>query len=108
MHVLAVRRELYERHPWLGPSLFAAFVAAKNILLRDLRDIDVSRHSFAWAALYAESELDVLGDDAWHYGLAPNRHVLETFARYCFSQGLTEQLIDVDNIFPANVTQLSG
>lgn len=108
MHVIVIRRDLYERHPWLGPSLFAAFATAKNLLLRDLRDIDVSRTSFAWAALYAESELNVLGHDAWPYGLAPNRHVLETFARYCFTQGLTARLIDVEEIFPANVRELSG
>lgn len=108
MHVIAVRRDRYDRHPWLGPSLFGAFVEAKRDTLRELRDIDVSRHSLAWAQFYAQSESAVLGSDPWPYGLPPNRHALETFARYCYSQGLTQRPISIDDIFPENVQALSG
>lgn len=106
MHVLMVRREIYENHPWIGPSLFEAFTAAKNLTLSDLYEVDVSRYSMAWSVDYAESELNLLGSDPWAYGLAANHHALSTLARYCYAQGLTSELVDAGEIFPENTRML--
>jgi 4,5-dihydroxyphthalate decarboxylase len=56
MHVIVVRRELYDAHPWIGPSLFSAFVDAKRKGLADAYEIDVSRYSLAWWVAYLEDE----------------------------------------------------
>ena len=40
-----------------------------------------------------------MGDDHSSYGVAGNRHGLETRARYAFVQGLTPRLLSVDEMF---------
>ena len=40
-----------------------------------------------------------MGDDFWSYGIASNRKVLSTMARYSYEQGLAVRLLDVDEMF---------
>lgn len=108
MHVIAVRRELYEAQSWIGPRLFDAFVRAKHMGLKDAHEIDVSRHSLAWWVACLEEERAVLGNDPWTYGVIPNRHTIETFAGYCHRQGLLARLPEIDEIFPANLLDTTG
>lgn len=108
MHVIAVRRELYEAHPWIGPSLFEAFVQAKRVGLSDAYEIDVSRHSLGWWVTYLEEERAVLGNDPWTYGVIPNRHTIKTFIDYCHRQGLLERRLAINDVFPANLLDTAG
>ena len=43
MHVLGVRRELAEQHPWLPMALYKAFTAAKDIALAQLADTSAAK-----------------------------------------------------------------
>jgi 4,5-dihydroxyphthalate decarboxylase len=108
MHVIVVRRELYEAEPWIGPSLFSSFVAAKRLGLANAYEIDVSRHSLAWWVSYLEEERRLLGDDPWTYGVEPNRHTVETFVGYCHSQGLISRRLAIEEIFPDNLLEMTG
>lgn len=108
MHVIVVRRELYEAEPWIGPSLFRAFKEAKQVGLSDAYEIDVSRYSLSWWVTYLEEERSVLGDDPWTYGVVPNRHTIETFLHYCHRQGLLERRLQIEEIFPANLLDTAG
>jgi 4,5-dihydroxyphthalate decarboxylase len=40
-----------------------------------------------------------MGEDWWSYGLAANRHVLETFLRYHHEQGLSSRLLRPEELF---------
>jgi 4,5-dihydroxyphthalate decarboxylase len=40
-----------------------------------------------------------MGADYWPYGIEPNRHTLETMARYSFEQGLAVRNLKVDEMF---------
>jgi len=41
-----------------------------------------------------------MGTDYWSYGLAENRHVLETAAQHAWEQGLLEKKIEgIDELF---------
>jgi len=40
-----------------------------------------------WSVAAYERAKAVMGPDYWSYGVAGNRHVLETLARYSFEQG---------------------
>jgi 4,5-dihydroxyphthalate decarboxylase len=108
MHVIVVRRELYEAEPWIGPSLFRAFKEAKQVGMSDAYEIDVSRYSLSWWVTYLEEERSVLGDDPWTYGVVPNRHTIDTFVRYCYEQGLLQRRLQVEEIFPANLLDTAG
>ena len=52
-------------------------------------------------ALFAEIEelRRDMGDDWWPYGFAPNRHVLDTFLRYHFEQGLSKRRLQPEELF---------
>jgi 4,5-dihydroxyphthalate decarboxylase len=40
-----------------------------------------------------------MGKDYWSYGVAENRHGLDTLARYAFEQGLTGRVLVVEDLF---------
>ncbi|TYB70290.1 ABC transporter substrate-binding protein [Nonomuraea sp. PA05] len=88
MHVVVVRRELYERHPWIARSLYKAFDESLRLALEDLLHRNALKVMLPWLHDHVRETLDVLGDGYWAYGLEPNRHVLDRFAAYSHEQGL--------------------
>jgi 4,5-dihydroxyphthalate decarboxylase len=108
MHAIVVRRTLYEAHPWIGPRLFDAFVAAKRVGLDEAYEIDISRHSLAWWIVHVEEERSIFGNDPWTYGVVPNRHTIETFVAYCRRQGLLRRELALDEIFPGSMLESEG
>jgi 4,5-dihydroxyphthalate decarboxylase len=99
MHTLVIREELYRAKPWIGVSLYKALVASKELALRDMRFSGAMRYMVPW--LYDDiDEIDELfGGDPMPYGLEPNRHALETFARYLHAQGLVDHPVGIDELF---------
>ena len=79
MHVVGVRRELIEQHPWLASSVYKAFLFAKNHALHELEEVGALKTSLPW--LYAEYENSVatFGKDFWSYGIAGNEKALNAF-----------------------------
>jgi 4,5-dihydroxyphthalate decarboxylase len=108
MHVVVVHREIYEADPWIGPSLFAAFVKAKRIGLEQAYEIDIARYSIAWGTLYLEEERSLLGEDPWPHGVIPNERTIETFVDLCFRQSLLTRRPSFDEIFPSNLLDTTG
>lgn len=106
MHILVVNQSLYEENPWVGPSLFRAFVRSKQICSQDINDTELARYSLAWWIDYLEDERRILGNDPWMYGVEANSKALETFIGYCHRQGLIERALSLREIFPTNVLQL--
>lgn len=88
MHVVVVRRTLYERHPWIARSLTKAFDAALEVAYTDLAQRNALKVMLPWLARHLDETVAVLGPRYWDYGLEANRHVLETFSRYSHEQGL--------------------
>jgi len=103
MHVLVIRGEVYERHPWVALSLFKAFREAKDRAIGTMLKI-TNTHASTLPWLFAEvEELKALfGTDWWPYGIEPNRHMLETLIRYMGEQGLTDRPLKVEELFAPN------
>jgi 4,5-dihydroxyphthalate decarboxylase len=99
MHVVVIRRELYERHQWVAASLFKAFSEAKEIAYADLRSTAALKTMLPWANADGERTRALMGDDYWSYGFAPNEHVLDVFTRYSFEQGLSPVKRDPRSLF---------
>ena len=108
MHVVVVRREVYEADPWIGPSLFDAFVDAKRLALKQAYEIDIARYSIAWATLCLEEERSLLGTDPWPHGVIPNEHTITTFVDLCLRQGLLTRRLKTEEIFPSNLLDTTG
>ena len=68
MHVLAMRREVYDRFPWVAMNLLEAFEEAKERAVTRALEITASRLPIPWIADIAAQSVKLFGDtDAlWH------------------------------------------
>jgi 4,5-dihydroxyphthalate decarboxylase len=103
MHVVAIRRELIERHPWAAMNLFKAFEEAKNRSLERALDPTASRFPIPWAHVYAQQAQSRFGRDYWPYGIEDNRPTLDAFLKYAHEQGVCHKQLTVEELFPKQV-----
>jgi 4,5-dihydroxyphthalate decarboxylase len=99
MHLLGVRKELVDRHPWLPSSIAKAFSIAKDQAVARLEDTAASKVTLPFMEEYTKRSRETLGGDIWPYGATPNLPTLETFLRYHHEQGLSPRLVTVDELF---------
>jgi 4,5-dihydroxyphthalate decarboxylase len=99
MHLLGVRRELAERHPWVCGAALKAFERAKIAALTKLADTSATKVTLPFVEEQLAAARQLMGMDFWSYGVAGNRHVLETFARHHHAQGLSSRLVSVEEMF---------
>lgn len=105
MHVVAVRRDVYESHPWVAQSLYKAFVLAKAEVFDRLYDSSALRFMLPWLNQHLEDARQLLGDDYWSYGLDRNHDTLATFLRYHHEQGLSRRLVRPEELFAPEATE---
>jgi 4,5-dihydroxyphthalate decarboxylase len=99
MHVLVMRRPVYEANPWLAQSLAKAFGRAKDLAYQELARTVALAVTLPWVREEYEASVALLGEDFWSYGLDPNRHVIETFIRYAHEQGMLPRRPEPDELF---------
>ncbi len=100
MHVVVVKREIYESHRWVAQALFKAFVMAKELAVRRLTTSPPLHATLPWLSEHLEATRRVMGNDYWSYGLEENRHVLEAAAQYAWEQKLLAKPIErVEELF---------
>lgn len=99
MHLIAIRREVYEQNRWIAMSLYKAFVEAQRICYRELYETAALRNMLPWMIAEIEWLKREMGDDWWPYGYAANRHCLDTFLRYHHEQGLSKRRIQPEELF---------
>ena len=103
MHVVAMRREVYERDRWLAMSLFKAFDQARRRSLERAADMAVSHFPLPWVPDTLRLARELFGDDPWSYGVDANRVTLDAFLRYAFEQGVCRRQMTADSLFPAEL-----
>jgi 4,5-dihydroxyphthalate decarboxylase len=99
MHLVALRRDSYEKHPFIATSLYQAMNKAKDIALAKMRDLGTLRYMLPGMAAELDEIDEVFDGDPWPYGIAPNRPTLEALVRYMAEQGLIKAPISVDDLF---------
>ena len=97
MHVVAMKSEVAEQHPWAPVSLLDGFEQAKRQWAHYMDDPNWSR--LTWGLHYLEEERRVLGPDPWPSGVSANRANLERFIRYEVEQGLIPGPLAVEDLF---------
>ena len=99
MHLVAMRRQVHEQHPWAAASLYNAFMAAKQHAY-DMLSIEVApRYMLPWLQADAEEMYEVFGRDPWPYGVEANRPTLEALVLYMVEQHYIEQAIPLAELF---------
>ena len=105
MHVVVLRREVYERSPWVARSLFDGFLAAQRQAYDDLAQTGSLRVMLPWTASHLARTVELMGSDFWAYGKDANRHVFETYLRYASEQGLNPARVTPDDLFVPETTR---
>jgi 4,5-dihydroxyphthalate decarboxylase len=104
MHVLGIRRTLAEQHPFLVGAVMKAFEASKRIALERLTDTSATKVTLPFVEETLRRTRQLMGDDFFSYGLAPNRDVFEYFLRHHHAQGLSSRLLTPEELFhPASL-----
>ena len=102
MHPVGIRRDIYEKHPWLAFNLYKAFVEAKRISQAELFETAALKIGLPWVVSSALSTQDVMGPDIFPYGVEASRPTLEAAIRYSMQQHMAVRQIEVQELFPAS------
>jgi len=99
MHLIAIRRELHERHRWLATSLYDAFVESKRRARARMRYAGSLAVMLPWLQSEIEEIDEIFGGDAWPYGVDPNRSTLEALVQYMVEQYFIPKPIPIEDLF---------
>ena len=100
MHLVAIRRELYQRNPWIAASLYDAFRRSKDIALERMRYLGALRYMMpGLPADLDEIAQTFVGGDPWPYGIEANRPTLEALISYMVEQSFIARPIPIDELF---------
>ncbi len=98
MHVVGIKQEVVERHPWVPINLYKAFVQSKALAMQRManpRIVPLAWYREAW-----EEQEAILGKDPWQYGLTErNRKNFERLVSHSFEQGLIKRRLPLDELF---------
>ncbi len=99
MHLVVIRNDIYERHPFVATSLYNAFCAAKDWAREKMRFSGTLRYMLPWLPDDIEEIDELFGGDCWPYGVEPNRPTLEALVNYMAEQGLIAEPIPIEKLF---------
>jgi len=99
MHLVAMRRDVYEKHPFIATSLFKAMNEAKDLALAKMRKVGALRYMLPGMIAELDEIAATFGGDPWPYGVEANRPTLEALVRYMVEQSLIKAPIPVDQLF---------
>lgn len=99
MHLIAIKRSVYEANPFIATSLFKAFDTAKAIALEKMRGAGALRYMLPWLPDDMDEIDGVFGGDCWPYGIEPNRPTLEAMVRFMADQGLIAKALPIEDLF---------
>jgi 4,5-dihydroxyphthalate decarboxylase len=99
MHTVVIRRDIYERDPWVAGNLYKALCDAKEHCYRLLQEAGAPKASFAWLQPMIEEEQAIIGRDWYPYGIAPNKSSIEALLQYTHEQGLSARRLTIEELF---------
>ena len=103
MHVVAIRQDVLDAHPWVAGNLLSAFEEAKRRSTARLMDSMIHRFPLPWINLISEQARTTFGGDFWPYGLEANRTTLSAFLEYAYEQGVAARRLAPEDLFAPQV-----
>jgi 4,5-dihydroxyphthalate decarboxylase len=103
MHMVVIRRAVYEQDPSVATRLVEGFDAAKRAAFEAYQE---GLSSLPWVNLDLEFARQVLGEDVYPYGVKKNLPTLEAAALYAHEQGLTRRRFAVNELFAPETLEL--
>jgi 4,5-dihydroxyphthalate decarboxylase len=99
MHLVAIKKDIYERYPFVASSLYDAFVKSKKIALERMFNLRALRYMVPWLMRDVDECYEFFDGDPWPYGVEPNRPTLEALVTYLVDQHLIAKPVKVDDLF---------
>ena len=99
MHVIVIRRDIYQAHRWVAQTLMQSFREAQALAYAEFEETAALKIMLPWLLAHLEETRREMGRDFWPYGVEPNRKGLETFLRYHHQQGLSPRKLEIDALF---------
>lgn len=99
MHVMVIKRSIYDRYPWIAQSLYKALELSKKVCIENLRKLNACYATLPWLHAEMEATKRIMGHEYWPYGVRENEHVLSVFLRYSYEQGLAKRMMKVEELF---------
>ena len=98
-HGMVVRREIYEKHPWIALNILAAFDEANALADRQRAE---HLEYYVQTGRIPKENVALVREPIVRHGVNANRKVLETAAQYSLEQGLTPRLMRMEDLFAAS------
>lgn len=105
MHMVVIRRAIYEQEPSIAARLTEGFESAKRVAFEAYEE---GLSAMPWSNLDLEYVRQLLGDDISPYGVTKNLPTLEAAARYSHEQGLTRRRFAIAELFAEETLELFG
>lgn len=99
MHIVAVKDEILERHPWVAANLYRAFTEAKLRVYAGFKQTAALKVTLPWLIPELEKTRQLMGEDFWPYGLSKNMSTMEAAVQYAYEQGLIKNKLKVEDLF---------
>jgi 4,5-dihydroxyphthalate decarboxylase len=99
MHLIVIRKDVYDKNPFVATSLYNALDAAKDYAWKKMRYSGTLRYMLPWLPDDVEEIDGLFGGDCWPYGVEPNRPTLEALVTYMVEQGLIPEHIPIEKLF---------
>jgi 4,5-dihydroxyphthalate decarboxylase len=99
MHLVVLRREFHEQHPFAATSLFNALEESRSLAQRRMRYIGALRYMLPWLPAELDEIDEVFGGDPWPYGIEPNRPTLEALVRFLADQSMIAAPVKLEDLF---------
>jgi 4,5-dihydroxyphthalate decarboxylase len=99
MHLIAIKRDVYQKNPFIAQSLYRAFCESKKAALVRMRNYSALRFMLPWMPAELDELDEVFGSDPWTYGLEEARTNLGTLMTYMVQQRMLKATLPVDDLF---------
>jgi 4,5-dihydroxyphthalate decarboxylase len=102
MHIVAMRRDAFDEHPWAAMEMLKAFEQAKQRSLARVAEITASRFPMPWSFVRTADDRETFGE-LWPYGIEKNRTTLDAFLGFCHEQGICRRRLAPEDLVPDEV-----
>lgn len=99
MHLVALRRDVHEKYPFVATSLYEALVKSRKIALARMTETGALRYMLPWMTAELDEVNEVFGGDPWPDGVESNRKTLEALVAYLHEQHLIAKPMPIEDIF---------
>ena len=99
MHLIVIRRDVHEAHPFVAQSLYDALCDSRDRALALMKERGALRYMLPWLPADMDEIDDVFGGDPWPYGVEANRPTLEALVQYMVEQHFIARRIPIEELF---------